>query len=423
MLSTRRSFLESTAAIAAGALTFAPSGRGQPPEAELPESGRADPRLSSFDALMRRFLAENQVPGAALAVTCQRRLVYARGFGLADRETHAPVEPTSLFRIASLSKPLTAVAALHLVERGRLALDAKVWKLLELADPADRRWQDITLRHLLQHTGGFDRDVSFDPMFRARQIAGELHVPIPPAPRDIIRFMVGQKLDFDPGSRYAYSNFGYCLLGRVIERIASMPYENYVQENVLAPLGIRRLRLGKTLPEGRAPQEVTYYDDQQRTGEAVVGPAGENVPAPYGMWSLEAMDAHGGWIASAVDLVRFAAAFDDPKACKILRPESIAAMFAPPALPTAPQAEESSLPVFYGCGWNVRRVAPGQINTWHTGALGGTSTLLVRRHDGKNWAVLFNTGGGLARKIDRLIHEAVDQVRHWPENDDFAGLL
>jgi len=420
---SRRSLLESAAVFSAGGLTSVSPLRAQPPDAELAETGRADPRLSSFDTLMRQFVREHRVPGAALAVTCRRRLVYARGFGLADRETQEPVRPTSLFRIASISKPLTAVAVLQLVESGRLALETQVWQLLDLAAPADRRWKDITVRHLLQHTGGFDRGRSFDPMFRARQIAAELDVPLPPAPRDIIRFMVGQELDFDPGSRYAYSNFGYCLLGRVIERIAGGPYEQYVRQHVLAPLGVRRPRLGRTLPEGRAGHEVAYYDHQDRTGEAVAGSLGEKVPAPYGMWSLEAMDAHGGWIASAVDLVRFAAAFDDPPACQILRPESIAAMFASPAGPTDRPATEPAPKVYYGCGWNVRRVAPGELNTWHTGSLSGTSTLLVRRHDGKNWAVLFNTGGGLSGRIDRLLHQAADQVRHWPESDDFAELL
>jgi N-acyl-D-amino-acid deacylase len=428
---TRRSLLQATAAFSAGALSFVSPGRSQQTGARLEESGRADPRLASFDTLMREFVSEHKVPGAALAVTCDRRLVYARGFGLANREKQEAVRPISLFRIASISKPLTAVAVLQLVEQRRLTLETKVWEFLELPQPADSRWKDVTLLHLLQHTGGWDRSVSFDPMFRARRIAGELNIPLPPTPDDIIRYMTLQKLDFDPGSRYAYSNFGYCLLGRVIERAAGTPqeekagtkYEKYVRQHVLAPLGIRRTQLGKTLPEGRAPAEVMYYDDKERTGPAVVGQTDESVPAPYGMWSLEAMDAHGGWIASAVDLVRFAAAFDDPQACKILQPKSISTMFAPPTGPAAREADDSPKPVYYGCGWNVRRVREGQINTWHTGALDGTSTLLVRRHDGKNWAVLFNTGGGLATRIDRLIHAAADEVREWPRDDAFAQLL
>src|SRR5262249_44742178 len=90
---------------------------------------------------------------------------------------------------------------------------------------------------------------------------------------------------------------------------------------VLAPLGIRRMRLGKTLLAQRAPGEVTYYDE--RTGPAVMGAIGTRVSLPYGTWSLEAMDSHGGWLASAADLVRFASAFDVPERCPLLQPKTI----------------------------------------------------------------------------------------------------
>src|SRR5262249_31395645 len=169
------------------------------------------------------------------------------------------VESTALFRIGSISKPITAVAILQLVERGKLSLDAGVWELLRLSEPSDRRWKRVTIRHLLQHTGGWDRDESIDPMFRSAEIARALRVPQPATPAHIIRYMLGQRLDFDPGSRFAYSNFGYCLLGRVIETVSGAAYETHVQEHVLAPLGITRMRLGKTLPAERAAGEVAYY--------------------------------------------------------------------------------------------------------------------------------------------------------------------
>ncbi|HSX80035.1 MAG TPA: serine hydrolase domain-containing protein, partial [Candidatus Saccharimonadia bacterium] len=300
----------------------------QPRPGELATSGIAHPELASFDELMTMFVKEEQVPGAGLAVTKDSRLVYARGFGLADRQQQQAVQPTAMFRIASLSKPITAVAVLQLVERKKLTLNAKVWDVLTLPEPSDARWRQVTILHLLQHTGCWDRDKSFDPMFRSVRIAQALNVSPPAEPRHIIRYMLGQPLDFEPGSRHAYSNFGYCLLGRVIERASGVAYERYVQQEVLAPLGIRRMRLGKSLPAQRVATEVVYYADKDRTGSAVVGAIGERVPLPYGAWSLEAMDAHGGWLASAVDLVRFAAAFDVPATCHILRPESIATMFA-----------------------------------------------------------------------------------------------
>src|SRR5207247_957030 len=143
----------------------------------------------------------------------------------------------------------------------------------------------------LQHTGGWDGAKSFDPMFRPLLIARSVGVEPPAGPEAVIRYMLGQPLDFDPGQRYAYSNFGYCLLGRVIEKASGRGYEDYVRQEVLAPLGIQSMRLGKTLPEGRLPGEVTYYDQKKRSGQAVLGPMrGEPVPLPYGAWYLEAMD-------------------------------------------------------------------------------------------------------------------------------------
>ena len=145
---------------------------------------------------------------------------------------------------------------------------------------------------------------------------------------------------------------------------------------------------------------------------------GKPVPWPYGGWCLESMDSHGGWIASAEDLVRFAAAFDDPDHCKILGAKSIETMFARP--PGAAGEDKDGKPAasYYGCGWAVQPVGDGKANTWHNGSLDGTSTLLVRRWDGLTWAVLFNSrqakGGEPAGLIDPLVHEAADAVKHWP---------
>jgi len=377
---------------------------------------------------MITFLRNEQPPGAELAVANDGHLVYARGFGVTAYHGSDAVQPTALFRIASISKPITAVAILQLVERGKLSLDAGVWELLQLPEPSDRRWKRVTILHLLQHTGGWNRDEKFDPMFRSAEIARALRVPPPATPAHIIRYMLGQPLDFDPGSRFAYSNFGYCLLGRVVETVSGAPYETYVQREVLAPLGITRMRLGKTLPAERAAGEVAYYG-QERYGAAVMGAVGGRVPAPYGTWSLEAMDSHGGWLASAVDLVRFACAFDVPEQCRILRPHTIETMFARPDGPAGYDTSGKPTPAYYACGWQVRTLAArGRVTTWHTGSLSGTSTLLVRRFDGKNWAVLFNmrtarNGHRLAVVIDPLIHKAADRVKHWPETDLFPRML
>src|SRR5208283_914848 len=115
-------------------------------------------------------------------------------------------------------------------------------------------------------------------------------VPLPIHPRQIISYMVGKPLDFDPGTAYVYSNFGYCVLGRVIEAVSGKPYHELVREKILAPLGIRGMQLGKNLLRDRAPGEVKYYDSRHRTGRAISGPKiGEQVPLPYGVECIETM--------------------------------------------------------------------------------------------------------------------------------------
>ncbi|SIN69555.1 CubicO group peptidase, beta-lactamase class C family [Singulisphaera sp. GP187] len=400
-------------------------------------TGIADARLESFDRLMTEFLTENKLPGAALAVARNGRLVYARGFGLSDVEANTPVQPDSLFRIASISKPITAAAIMQLVERGRLKLDAPLVDLLEVrhegkpVPPGDPRLKDVTVRHLLQHRGGWDRDLSFDPMFRSVKFARELGVKPPATSRQVITAMWSRPLDFAPGERYSYCNYGYCLLGRIIEKVSGMPYEAYVRTEILKPLAIDSMRIGKTLLEDRAPGEVRYFmgaNGRKKQGPAVLGPTlGEPIAMPYGGWYLEAMDAHGAWLASAPDLVRFASAFDAPRFGTILNESSIQTLFTRPEGRAGHKADGSPTAVYYACGWDVRVNQPGGgKNTWHGGYLDGATSILVRRHDGLTWAVLFNSdtgsnGKSAAVTIDPLVHQAANAVKDWPDKDLFSS--
>ncbi len=410
----------------------------QPPvDAALPETGAVCEELASFDRLMRSFLCEHKVPGGSLAVTRHGRLVYARGFGYADVERGEPVQPDSLFRIASVSKPITAAAVLQLVDRGKLRLDDRVWSILSAAPGwagpgyADPHLGEITVRQVLQHRGGWDREASEDPMFRTREIATQLGIQPPAASRDIVRYMLGRPLDFEPGARYAYSNYGYCVLGRVIEQVTGTDYESYVRTELLAPLGIHRMQIGRTLPVGRAAGEVRYYEPHSQTGPSVFGtPLDDPVPAPYGTWYLEAMDAHGGWIASAIDLVRFAARLEVSGPAGTLSECSQRAMIARPPGAAGREADGALRQTYYGLGWMVRPVGGGGgcCNVWHAGLLPGSSSLLVIRHDGLCWAVVFNssaTAGGRAPadEIDALVHQAADAVEAWPAEDQFPTWL
>jgi N-acyl-D-amino-acid deacylase len=375
-------------------------------ELKVPVTGDAVTELEAFDTLMIEFLHKYKVPGAALAITKDGRLVYARGFGYADVEKKEPVEPGSLFRIASVSKPFTAAAVLQLVEHGKLKMDDKVFEILKLEplleDDAkfDPRWKEITVEQVLHHKGGWDRDKSGDPMFMPIKIAKAFNAKPPANQEQIIRYMMGKPLDHDPGKKEVYSNFGYCVLGRVIERASGEKYEDYVKKHLLKPLGITGMRLGHTLEEQRAKGEVKYYDAGE--GRAVRGPQfGKKVPFPYGAWNLEAMDAHGGWIASAVDVARFASALDEPKRFPALGGERIKNWFSP-------------VYIFNG-GFN------------------GTSTQMARpKINGVTWAVLFNSRYGesqgknpkdLVELIEPELTKAAQDVKQWPEGDQFKKQL
>lgn len=377
--------------------------------------------LESIDALMRDYLKTHRIPGAALAITKQGKLVYATGFGYADVAKREPVNPESLFRIASISKPITAAAISLLVEQGRLSLEDKVFTLLDGYVPLDEevevdpRLAEITISHLLRHQGGWDRAASFDAMFRSVDFAQAAGSP-PPADQDeIIINMLAQPLDFAPGERQAYSNFGYCLLGRVIARVSGQEYEDFVKEHVLDPSGARTMRQGRSLLSNRAPGEVRYYSPYR--GPSVFAETlGKRVPYPYGGWNVEAMDSHGAWLASVIDLARFAVAFDVPEECPFLGLESLETMHR-----SDDGGEEQRRR--YVAGWGKRMTEEGPVYS-HSGSLAGTSTLLVRRPDGCNWVALFNARSGprasaFAVSLQPLLDEAIDAISEWPEKDLF----
>ncbi len=391
-------------------------------------TGQAVPELAAFDTIVQNFMADRNISGGALAVTKDSRLVLARGYTYNPDGEDLTVQPTSLFRIASISKPITGVAVMQLVESGLLSLDDRLTDLLTLVPPdgqsADPRLPNITVRHLLQHLGGWNRDQTFDPMFRDFNVASTLGASLPVSQADIMTYMTGQPLQHTPGNTYAYSNYGYMLLGRIIEAVSGVDYETYVQNNIFAPLDVTRPQLGRSLKAHRLATEPKYHS--RFSTRTVFDNSGSFVRWPYGGWNLENMDAHGGWLCSPVDLVRFASAFDQQASSPLLSSASIDTMFG---LPENIDPNNYNMgDYYYANGWAVRDYGNGNRNTWHDGSLDGTSTLMVRRWvDGLNWCVLFNQRddpSGLPYwSIDGDLHAAANSVATWPTHDLFPTYL
>ncbi len=394
------------------------------PAGDLPESGQVGHELQPLNELMRHTLRENNIPGATLAVTYRGKLLFARGFGYSDIETMTPMPAAANMRIASVSKPITAVAIMLLVQDGQLKLEEKVLELLakhpsysfdtEIAIKSDPRWSTITAEQLLNHSAGWDREKSKDTVFQLVRVTQQLGLRKLARNNDILQYQLRQPLDFEPGSQYAYSNVGYCMLGRIIEALSGQTYEEFVRERILSVAGMTQTRLGKTRLSDRAPDESRYYTQKISQAPAVwelatdkKGTSFEMVSATYGQWDLEVMDSFGGWTSTAQDLVRFIDAIDSEDT-PLLTHESRKRMLDHPSF-----TDRSTAAVWYGLGWNVQALDDtGGQNYWHTGSFAGTSSLLVRRFDGYSWAVVFNVdqtsdGERCADVIDRKLHKAV----------------
>jgi CubicO group peptidase (beta-lactamase class C family) len=400
------------------------------PSTEIPISGTAVPGMESYDQTITNFMRKHAIPGGAVAVMRDGKLIYARGFGYADVENKTPAQPDALFRIASVSKPITAAAIMKLVEEGKLELDDRVAPFIAHLTPSpgaavDPRWEQITIRHLLNHSGGWDRtrpDGGFDPIDRPAVAAAAVNAPAPASAETLIRYMKGMPLDFNPGEKFAYSNFGYIILGRVIEGVSGMRYEEYVRARVLQPVGANRTQQGRSRMGDALAEEVKYYMPwQPGLGMTAMGPSvfpGEGlVPFNYGGFHLEAGDASGAWVSSTVDLLRFVAGVDGRASRPdILGPGTVAEMTG------SGPAVCGNGSCYYGFGWFVRPTQ-GDANWWHGGTLPGTTGMLVRTYHNFAWIGLFNARSmtaNLEAELDTALGKAFAGVTSFPAHDLFS---
>lgn len=310
---SRRDFLKLAGLAAAGvALPIVSDTVDAAPQWQLTGAGNRAMRV--IDNAITGFMQARGLIEASAAVSYQGRLVLARGYTFAEPGARL-VQPTTLFRIASISKPITAAAISRLIDRGRLQWGSRLTQLITMQplsnQTMDPRLNDVTVSHLMAHRGGWNRDTTFDPMFYDQIIAQANGVGLPITTEHIKRYMTGRTLDFTPGSNSIYSNYGYLLLGDIIAAVSGTHYRRYVNLNILAPAGIRRTLQGRSLRANRQVGEVRRYRSIY-TNVSVVDNSGAVVPFPYGGFNLENMLAHGGWVSTSVDLTRFAHVYENP---------------------------------------------------------------------------------------------------------------
>lgn len=184
---------------------------------------------------MESFMQDRDITAGSLCVAVEDTIIYERGYGWQDYDFEQPLKKSALFRIASLAKPITAAAILKLAANGSIELDDHVFNLGQTQPGildvtgwtvGDARLEDVTIQQLLDHAGGWDRSISGDPIFSRTTMPNALNVSMPASQMNISEWVFGQPLDFTPGARYAYSNFGYLLLGLIIEQVTGQDATN-----------------------------------------------------------------------------------------------------------------------------------------------------------------------------------------------------
>lgn len=458
-----------------GAKRYAAVWRGSAPRA-LTATGVTQPSLAALDNAMEDFMQLMDINAASLCVSKNGSIVHHRGYNWAPRE-FKQTQPCSRFRIASSSKAVTATAVMKLLEGNyfvgmkggglaALTLDTPVFQMVGMPDlPAayGRDAQAITIRHLLQHQAGWGW--GFEPLYEDLQVAAALNKDVPVTRQDVIDYMmtpglwptpgdsstVGFPGLFPPGSAPKYSNFGFSILAKLIEVVSHQPYEIYVSNHILLPVGANRMHLGYTarLLAWQGPDEVTYtagnsynqggidlrrwyvsdsnYDPlnifnpttQSRVG---FGEPGSAFPtSAYGRYNMHSIDAAGGWVATSDDLVRLLTSFDSfnpnqPNTGTLLLDwDSVWEMWSNP------------LNIFdfdeigdkYVLGWQqtTRNTPAGNVIVHsHGGNVDGVLSTIVRRSDGVSFAAMFSreAGGGAFSALNT----AVESITSWPVCSD-----
>lgn len=303
---------------------------GTEPAAPAPKSFSLD----AIDAYVAAQVREKGHVGLSVAIMREGEIVFAKAYGQRSLDPPLPVERETCFAVASVTKQFTCACVFLLAEEGKLSAHDRVSKYLPHLTLAG----DITLLDLMQHTSGYPDYYPLD--FVDRRLAR-------PISRDqLLAEYAGGKLDFEPGSRFSYSNTGYILLGAVVEKVSGQRCGEFLTERILKPVGMEHSRFGE--PEGLASVATGY-------NAFALDP-----PEPAQREAAGWIDAAGGLWASATDLLKWDLALASGK---VLKNETLEQMIAPRKLTTGKMSN-------YGCGLRSE-IRDGDLILSHTGGVSG----------------------------------------------------
>ena len=363
----------------------------------------SQPELHAMDSIMQRYLKRWEIHGAQLAISRHDSLLYARGFGYADKDRQIPMEPSFIMRMASVSKLVTATGIMKLRDMGKIRLSDKVFGPKGILNDTfyvnsirDKRYFDITVEQLLRHKAGFT-NYAGDAIFSTRYIMQQNHLTTPPDHRTLLRIVLRRHLGYTPGTAQRYCNIGYTLLSLIIEKRTGMSYENFMQRYVLNPAGCYDFHIAGNYLKDRRKNETVYYMHSSSVPVPEFNNSGRMVVRCYGENDITTALGAGAWVASAAELCRLVASIDgDRTVPDVISPQSVKLM-------TQEMPDHQ-----FSLGWNF---TPRNRPWIRTGSLVGTSALVLRYPDGECWVFITNTSTWKGHKFSQDTMALFEKLR------------
>lgn len=332
--------------------------------------------LAGLDQKLQAAMMEHDAPGLQVAITYRERLVYINSYGFSDVDSETLTTNETKFRVASVSKAITAAAILKMIEENEIGWHSKVFGPDALlgeqfgTPPYENAKTQMTVGHLLEHQAGWGSE-PFDPMFYDTTITQS----------DLISSMLDNaELAFSPGLGTKYSNFGYCVLGRIIEEVSGLSYEDYLLQEIFSPVGIINTRVGADEPQ---LPEATYYSQ-------------DDTLSAYGV-NIGRMDSGGGLISTATDLANFITRMDR----RGLKPDILT-------------------------GASLQELGFGETTWTYYGVLPGSTAILSKKDSNINFVVATNTNtlpvNDLLFDLKEILDSEIENITHWPSYDLFEPI-